>query len=137
MFITLLDCKISKNRFIKVHALVHYSYGTAQRQLDTHIRAAGWVLLGEDYIMRSIFERAPVTFVSASGKLSGMCTHKHYIILYELLYEIYNINLSIHTIKLRILSLFVLIDPWFHCPTEKLLECSKSHALYCVAGCGE
>ena len=65
-------------------SLAKIIYGTAQRQLDTHRLAAGWILLGEDYIMRSIFEQAPVTFVPTSGKLSGMCTHEHYIILYKL-----------------------------------------------------
>ena len=30
----------------------------------------------EDYIMRSIFERVPVTFVPTSGKLLGMCARK-------------------------------------------------------------
>ena len=84
-------------------------YGTAQRQLDTRTSVAGWILSGEDYIMRSIFERAPVTFVPVSGKLSGVCTRKHYIILYELLNEIYNIN-SIYTINLQTLSLYVPIN---------------------------
>ena len=68
-------------------------YSTAQRQLDTRMRAAGWVLAGEDYIMRSIFERMPVMFMPASGILSGLCTRKHYIILYELLNEYYNMNI--------------------------------------------
>ena len=58
----------------------------------------------------SIFELAPVMFVPTSGKSSGVCTHKHYIILYELLNEIHNIN-SIYLMNLRILSLHVLIDP--------------------------
>ena len=53
-------------------------YGIAQRQLDTRTRATGWTLSGEDYIMHSIFERAPVTFVHTSDKLSGVCTHKCY-----------------------------------------------------------
>ena len=30
----------------------------------------------------------------ASGKFYGVCTHKHYIILYELLNEYYNMWLS-------------------------------------------
>ena len=35
----------------------------------------------------------PVKFMPASGKLSGVCTYKHYIILYEFLNEYYhNIN---------------------------------------------
>ena len=51
---------------------VHDNYGTAQRQLDTHMRAAA--CSGEDYIMRSIFEWVPVMFVPASGKSSGMYT---------------------------------------------------------------
>ena len=67
-------------------------YTTAQRQLDTPMGAAGWIWSGEDYIMSSMFEQAPATFMPASGKLSGMCTHKHYIILYKLLNQIYNIN---------------------------------------------
>ena len=54
------------------------NYGTAQRQLDTRMCAAGRILSGEDYIMHSIFEQAPVTFMPASGKLSGMCTRKRY-----------------------------------------------------------
>ena len=53
------------------------TYGTAQRQLDTRTHAAGWILSGEDYIMRSIFEQAPVMFAPASGQLSGVCTHEH------------------------------------------------------------
>ena len=92
------------------------------------MHAADWILLGKDYIMRSIFEWAPIMFVPASGKLSGMYTCEHYVILYELLNEIYTIN-SIYMMNLRILSLYVLIDPWIHCPTEKLLVCSISHAL--------
>ena len=67
-----------------------HTYGTAQRQLDTRMHAAGWILSDEGYIMRLIFEREPITFMPASGKLSGMCTCKCYIILYELLNEIYN-----------------------------------------------
>ena len=67
-------------------------YSTAQRQLDTRTCATGWILSGKDYIMRSIFEWMPCTFVPASGKLSGMCTHEHRIIFYELLNEYYNIN---------------------------------------------
>ena len=54
-----------------------YSYGTAQRQLDTCKHAAAWNFSYEDYIMHSIFERAPVTFVPTSGKSSGMCTGDH------------------------------------------------------------
>ena len=52
--------------------------GTAQRQLDNHTRAADWILSGEDYIMSSIFEQAPVSFMPASGKSLGMCTCKRY-----------------------------------------------------------
>ena len=110
-------------------------YSTAQRQLDTHTCAAGWILSGEDYIMSSIFEQVPVMFVPASGKLSGMCTHKHYIILYELINENCNIN-SVYMMNLRILSLHVLIDPWIHCPTESYL-CAVYLIPYCLAGCGE
>ena len=97
-----------------------HTYGTAQRQLDTHTRAAGWTLLGEDYIMHSIFKWTPVMYVPASGELSGVCTCEHYIILYEFLNEIY----CVYTMNSWILSLHVLIDPWIHCPTEKLLACS-------------
>ena len=43
--------------------------------------------------MRSIFERVPVTFVPASGKVSGVCTRELYIIMYELLNELYDINI--------------------------------------------
>ena len=50
----------------------------------------------EDYIIHSTFKRAPIIFVLTSGKLSGMCTPKHYVILYELLNEIYNVT-SIYT----------------------------------------
>ena len=91
---------------------LHGYYGTAQRQFDTRSHAAGRILSGEDYIMFSISERAPVTFVPTSGNLSGICTHKHYIIVYEPLKnnEYYNIN-SICTIKLQILPLYVLINP--------------------------
>ena len=39
--------------------------------VDTRTCAAGCILLGEDYIMCSIFELTPVTFVPASSKLSG------------------------------------------------------------------
>ena len=85
-------------------------YNIAQRQLDTRMCAAGWILSGEDYIVQSIFEQAPVTFVYISGKLYGMCTSEHYIILYELLIEYYNIN-SIYTMNLQILSLYALINP--------------------------
>ena len=67
-------------------------YGKAQRQLDTHTHTAGWILSGEDYIMHSISEWVPVTFMPTSGKLSGLCTSEHYIILYELLNEYFNIN---------------------------------------------
>ena len=60
--------------------------------------------------MRTVFERVPITFMPAAGKLSGMCTHEHYIILYELLNKNYNIN-NIYTMNLQILSLYILIDP--------------------------
>ena len=91
-------------------------YGTAQKQLDTHTCTASWTLLGEDYIMCSIFEWAPITLVLVSNYLSGMCTCEQYIILYEILNEYYNSN-SIYTMNLWILSLYVLIDPWIHCPS--------------------
>ena len=58
-------------------------YSTAEKQLDTRTRAAGWISSGEDDIMCSIFERVPIMFVPASGKLHGMCIHEHYSILYE------------------------------------------------------
>ena len=73
-------------------------YSIAQRQLDTHTRAADRILLGEDYIMCSIFERAPLMFVPASGKLSDVCTCERYTLLNELLNETYNIN-SIYMIN--------------------------------------
>ena len=60
--------------------------------------------------MRLIFEQVPVTFVPASGKVSGVCTHELYIIMYELLNEIYDIN-SIYMMNVRIFSLSVLINP--------------------------
>ena len=53
------------------------SFGRAKRQLDTHTSAVAWNFSCKDYIMHSIFEQVPVTFVPASGKLSGVCTHKH------------------------------------------------------------
>ena len=105
------------------------------RQLDTRTRAAGWILLGEDYIMHSMFEQASVTFVPASGKLSGMCTREHYIILYELLKEIDNIN-SIYMMNLQILSLYVLINPWIHF-LLKSCSCVVYLLSYYLAGCGE
>ena len=108
--------------------------GTAQRQLDTRTRAAGWILSGEDYIMRSMFEWASITFVPASGKFFGMCTCEHYIILYELLQEIY-IN-SIYMMNLQILSLYVLINPWIHF-LLKSFSCAVYLMSYCLAGCGE
>ena len=67
-------------------------------------------MTGENYIMHSIFEWAPVMFVPTSGKLSGMCTREYHITLYEHLNEIYNIN-SIYMMNLRILSMYVLINP--------------------------
>ena len=84
------------------------TYGTAQR---TRTCAASGILSSEDYITRSIFERVPITFMPASGKLSGVCTSEHYIILYELLNEYYNISSILYTMNLRILSLYVLINP--------------------------
>ena len=80
-------------------------YGTAQRQLDTRMRAAGWILSGEDYIMHSILEQVPTTFVAASGKLSDVWSLEPYIILHQLLNEYYKIN-SIYTMNLQILSLY-------------------------------
>ena len=76
------------------------TYGTAQRQLDTRMCAASGILSSEDYITRSIFERVPITFMPASGKLSGVCTSEHYIILYELLNEYYNISSILYTMNL-------------------------------------
>ena len=40
--------------------------------------AVAWKFSGEDYIMRSICERVhmSITFVPASGKSSGVCTHE-------------------------------------------------------------
>ena len=52
----------------------------------------------------------------ASDKLSGVCTHEYFIIFYELLNEYY-INNSIYMMNLQIISLYVLIDPWIHCPS--------------------
>ena len=100
-------------------------YSTTQRQLDTYMRVAGWILLGEDYIMYSIFEQVLITFVPKSGKLSGVWTHERYTHFEN---ETCNIN-SIYTMNLQILSLNVLIEPSIHCPTEKLLMHSISHAL--------
>ena len=117
-------------QLVCMHTYMCVTYSTAQRQLDTRTHAEGWILLGEDYIIGLIFEWAPITFMPVLGKLSCMCIREHYIILYELLNEIYNIN-SIYTMNLRILSLYVVINPWIHChgPTEKLLACIMSHAL--------
>ena len=84
--------------------------------------------LGKDYIMRSIFEQAPVTFVPASGKLSGVCTREHYIILYEFLNDFYNINSIIIYDELKnIVSV---------CSKK---SCSLAVYLmpYCLARCGE
>ena len=83
---------------------------------------------GEDYIIHPIFEWVLVMFIPASGKLSGVWTRKHYIILYELLNEYYNIN-SIYTMNLRRLSLYVLIDPWIHCPSYWKAACV--HFIWC------
>ena len=69
-------------------------------------------------------------------QMSDVCTHAHYIILYELLNEIYNIN-SIYTMNLWILSLYVLINSWIHFPTEKLLACAVYLMSYYLAGRGE
>ena len=106
-----------------------YSYGTAQRQLDTCKHAAAWNFSCEDYIMRSIFEWAPVTFVLTSGKLSGMCTGDHST-HFE---NTFNIN-CIHMINLWTLSLYVPIDPWIDSPIEKLLTCNCVQYLipYCL-----
>ena len=66
-------------RYVYVHVCMYACmYGTAQRQLDTHTHAAGQTLSAEDYIMRSIFQRAPIMFVPTLGKLSRVCTHKRY-----------------------------------------------------------
>ena len=62
--------------------------------------ATGWILLDEDYTMRSLIEQATITSVFASGNLSGVCTREHYIVLYEFLNEIYNIN-SIYMMNLE------------------------------------
>ena len=45
-----------------------------------------------------------------------------HLLLNKLLMKL-NIN-CIHPMNLRILSLYVPIDPWIDCPTEKLLTCS-------------
>ena len=93
------------------------TYSTAQRQLDTRMHAAAWNFLCEDYIMHSIFERTPVTFVPASGKLSGMCarecsTHFELTFLMKLI-----IN-CIYMMNLRTLSPYVSIDFWINSPTK-------------------
>ena len=101
-------------------------YGTAQRQLDTCIHAANWILSGEDYIMHLIFEWPPVMFVPTSGKSSGVFTRKHYTHFEWTFNKTYNIN-SVYYINLRILFLYAPIKPWIHCPTEKLpFVCSTS-----------
>ena len=101
------------------------TYGTAQRQLDTCMCATAWNFSCEDYIMRSIFERVPITFVPASGILFGVCTCE----CSTLMLIVYS-----YMMNLRILSLYVPIDPWIDCPTEKLITCSCVQYLisYCL-----
>ena len=100
-------------------------YGTAQRQFDTRMHAAAWKFLGEDYAMRSIFERETVMFVPVSGKLSGMCTCKCFTHFWINLLMKLNIN-CIYTMNLQILPLYVPIDPQIDCPTKNC-----SHAVAC------
>ena len=85
--------------------------------------AAGWILSGEDYITRLTFEWASITFEPALVISLDMYTHERYI--HFNFWMKLNIN-SIYTVNFWILSLYVLIDPWIHCPTEKLLTCSIS-----------
>ena len=58
--------------------IYYYNYSTAQWQLDTHKHAAGLILSGIGYIMRSIFKRAPVMFMPSSGKSLGIFSHECY-----------------------------------------------------------
>ena len=122
-------------QLVCTHTYICVTDSTAQRQTDTHTHAASWILLGEAYIMHSIFEWAPVTFVPASRKLCGMCTREHYIILYKFLNEIYNIN-CIYTMNFWILFLDVLIDPWIHLLLKSCLRAVYLMPYYLV-GCGE
>ena len=112
---------MSKFMTEKQHTM--YKYSTAQRQLDTNTCAAAWKFLSEDYIMHSIFERVPVMPVPASGKLSGVYTSEHCTHVWINFLMKLNINCT-YTMKLWILSVYVPIDHWINCPTEKLLACS-------------
>ena len=103
-------------------------YGTAQRQLDTRMHATARKFLGEDYAMHSIFERATVMFVPASGKLSGMCTCKcctHFwinlLILIVYTQWIYKYCLCMFQL---ILELIVLLK---NC--SRVVACSISHSV--------
>ena len=77
-------------------------------------------------------------FIPASGKLSGVCTRKHYIILYKLLNKYYNINIQyIHNELTKIVS--VCSNQSLNPLSQLLKSCSHAVCLmpYCLAGCGE
>ena len=102
------------------------TYGTAQRQLDTHTLAAGWksrvkitscVQYLNRHPLRSCLHQANCLACHAPANVT--------LILNELFSKTYNIN-SIYTMKLQFLSLYVPIKHWIHCPTEKLFVCSIS-----------
>ena len=67
--------------------LLRVTYGSAQKQLDTRMHVTAWNFSCEDYIMGSLFEQAPVTFVPVSGKSLGMSTMNIPLILNKLFNE--------------------------------------------------
>ena len=93
--------------------------------LDTRTHAPGWIFSGEDYIMLLIFNGHPLHSCPYQPNHLACTPANVTLILNKLFSKTYNIN-SIYTMNLRILSLYVLIEPWIHYPTEKLLDCSIS-----------
>ena len=82
-------------------------YGTAQRQLDTYTHAASWVKITSciQYLNRCPLDLCP------NQEIRRACAPANVtLILNKLFNEIYNID-SIFTMILRILSLYVPIEP--------------------------
>ena len=109
------------------------TYVTAQRKRDAHTRVAGWILSGEYCRVKitscvQYLNRGPLRICPHQANCLACAPAYVTLISNELLNQIWNIN-SMYMMNLWILSLYVLIDPWIHCPTEKLFACSISNAL--------
>ena len=100
------------------------SYSTAQRQFDLENCATAWKFSGEDYFMHSILILNGAHYIHAC--IRQIVRHVRLQTLHTFLNKfLMKLNIKcIYMMTLWRLSLYVPIDSWINCPTEKLLPCS-------------